>query len=123
MLKNVLIWIWCFPQMFVGFILTKITKAKRHVDHYRYSIENGSVSLGEYVFLCPAHWESDITLKHEQGHVKQSRMLGWLYLIVIGLPSIVWAGCFENFRKKYNVDYYSFYTEKWADRLGGVNRE
>ena len=108
--------------MFAGVLVKIITKAKRNGDHYEYSIKCGSVSLGEYIFLCPNHWRDETILKHEQGHGRQSLYLGWLYLIVIGLPSIIWAGCFGWYRKKYNVSYYSFYTERWADMLGGVNR-
>lgn len=122
MQKKVFIWLWCFPQMLAGYLLAKITKAEQHGDHYRYNIKRGSVSLGEYVFLSPASWDSEATLRHEQGYTKQSRMLGWLYLPVIGLPSIVWNRCFWNFRRKHGISYYAFYTEKWADRLGGVNR-
>lgn len=58
------------------------------------------------------------TVRHEAvGHVAQSRMLGWLYLVVIGLPSLIWAAVCQE-RKKY----YNFYTEKWADRLAGIER-
>lgn len=62
-----------------------------------------------------------MTIKHECGHVKQSKMLGPLYLIVIGVPSIlhVWLndyiGCDEE------SGYSHFYTEKCADKLIGIN--
>ena len=61
-------------------------------------------------------------IKHEYGHTLQSKILGPLYLFVIGLPSLIWAGCFEDYRKENKISYYDFYTEKWADKLGGVNR-
>ena len=54
-------------------------------------------------------------------------MLGPLYLIVIGLPSI--TGNIINritrmyFRKYYDPNfYYKQPWEAWADRLGGVDR-
>lgn len=119
----ILIWIWCFPQMFAGLLLKLFTRAKKRGDHYEYNIQRGSVTLGTYIFLCPYHYKNEKVLKHEQGHVKQSLMLGWLYLIVIGLPSIIWAGCFTKYRMKHNVSYYSFYTEKYANKLGGVELE
>lgn len=78
--------------------------------------------MGEYIFLCPAHQSDERTLKHERGHTKQSYILGWLWVPIIGIPSIIWAGCFGWLRAKYNISYYSFYTEKWADKLGGVER-
>ena len=122
MIKNVFIWIWCFPQMLAGFVLQKLTRAKRVEDHYEFNIKSGSVSLGKYVFLCPAHWNDTETLNHELGHTKQSLYLGWLYLFVIGIPSLIWCSCFEGYRKKHNLSYYDFYTEKWADRLAGIER-
>ena len=120
-MKKLLTWIWCFPQMLAGAIFKKISKAEK-VDDY-YVIDNkygGSVSLGEYVFLCEAHAGDERVLKHERGHTKQSYILGWLYLIVIGLPSLIWCGCFNKYRVKHNKSYYDFYTEKWANKLGGI---
>ena len=108
--------------MLIGEILKQCTGATKHGDHYRYKLTWGSVSLGEYIFLSPSRWNDTKTLNHERGHRIQSRMLGWLYLPVVGIPSIIWAGCFDGYRKKHNVSYYSFYTERWADRLGGVER-
>ena len=120
--KSLFVWIWCFPQMLAGLILKIVTRAYNAGDHYRFFVKFGSVSLGEYVFLCPAHWDDEKVLKHEKGHTKQSYMLGWLYLPFAFLPSFIWAGCFGWYRKKHNVSYYDFWTEKWADKLGGVIR-
>ena len=58
-------------------------------------------------------------IAHEYGHTRQSLKLGVLYLVVIGLPSFMWAvmkglGLFSN------IDYFSFYTEKWAEKEGSV---
>lgn len=117
-----LVWIWCFPQQLLGLLVKLFTRAERRDDFYAYKIRRGSLSLGEYVFLCPAHQGDGTILMHEHGHTKQSYILGWLWLPVIGIPSLVWAGCFGWLRKKYKVSYYSFYTEKWADKLGGVER-
>lgn len=121
-MKKTFTWIWCFPQMVAGFLVRVCTRARKVGDHYEYNLKCGSVSLGEYIFLCPSHWGDERVLKHEQGHAKQSLYLGWLYLIVIGIPSVVWAGCLEGYRRKNNVSYYAFYTERWADKLGGVKR-
>lgn len=121
-MKLILLWIWCFPQMLLGFLVRYFTEAEDKGDHYEYAIRCGSVSLGEYIFLCPTHANDQTALQHEYGHTLQSRRLGWLYLPIIGLPSIIWAGCFQGYRKKHNVSYYDFYPEKWADKLGGVKR-
>lgn len=119
-IKLIATWLWCFPQQLTGLIWKAITKARKVGNHYEYDRKGGSVSLGTYVFLNSCHWNDTETLKHEQGHTKQSYILGWLYLLVIGLPSIIWCNCFEEYRKKHNVSYYDFYTEKWANKLGGV---
>jgi hypothetical protein len=108
--------------MIIGFILKKITKAEKCGEFYRYNIKGGSVSLGKYIFLCPSHYNDDEVLRHEKGHSKQSLYLGWLYLFVIGIPSFVWASCFGWYREKRGLSYYDFYTEKWADRLAGIER-
>ena len=122
-MKRLLLWIWCFPQMLVGYLVKIFTKARKVDNYYEYDVPFGSISLGEYVFICPAHYDDGDTLKHEYGHTLQSRYLGWLYLPVIAIPSIVWAGCFDWLRRKRGISYYSFYTEKWADELGGVKRD
>lgn len=121
-MKLLILWIWCFPQMLLGYLVKSIADAVPCGNHFEYFLNCGSVSLGEYVFLCPAHWDDETTLKHEFGHRTQSRILGWLYLPIVGIPSIVWAGCFKKYRKRHNVSYYDFYTERWADKLGGVRR-
>ena len=121
-MKQLLLWIWCFPQNLVGFAVKKATKARRKGDHYEFNIPFGSVSLGEYIFLCPDHWDNEEVLRHEKGHRTQSRMLGWLYLPLIALPSMIWAGCFGEYRKRKKRSYYWFCTEAWADKIAGITR-
>lgn len=76
-------------------------------------------SLGRYIVLKPHH--SMTTIRHEYGHVRQSRMLGPLYLFVVGIPSAI-----NNLRSrkdpKVYENYYNMYPENWADKLGGVTR-
>lgn len=120
--KELLTWIWCFPQMLVGAIVKAIYHGRKVDDHYEYDYNGGSISLGKYILLCKSHWNDETVLKHESGHRKQSYILGWLYLPIIGIPSIIWAGCFKNYRAKNKIGYYEFYTERWADKLGGVDR-
>jgi hypothetical protein len=84
----------------------------------------GGISLGKYCIVNTGHYRQSMeeslkrdTVRHEAiGHTAQSRMLGWLYLIVIGLPSFMRAAFFG-----YRC-YYDFYTEKWADKLAGIDR-
>jgi hypothetical protein len=78
---------------------------------------NGSVSLGNFVFISKYTIYYEKTLKHELGHTIQSKYLGPLYLLVIGLPSISWAAVRMMSKTLRKKDYYSFYTEAWAEEL------
>lgn len=123
MLK-ILHFIWGLPQNLIGAImylfLSRKNKHKKYNQAYVCEMPNklGSVSLGMFLFVT--NIDNEQTIKHEYGHTRQSMILGPLYLLVIGLPSIIWAGFFSNYRKKHGVSYYSFYTEKWANKLGGL---
>lgn len=127
-LLYIVIVIWTLPQTLTGlFVLLfckltyKPTEVKKYKDIFHVSWKYWSgVSLGLFTFTNES--ASDNIYAHEWGHTRQSLILGPLYLIIIGLPSIIWAGCFDKYRKIYNVSYYSFYTEKWADKAGGVER-
>lgn len=131
-IKNILKAIWELPQNALGYIVLKVTKAKfycqcrdAHVYSWKHS---GGLSLGRYIFIPFAvdtrrHSAVVQYIKHEYGHSIQSKYLGWFYLLVIGLPSLIWCGCFGGYREKHGISYYSFYTEKSADKLGGVERE
>jgi hypothetical protein len=121
--------IWEFPQNALGFIVMKVCKAEpietyRDATLYHWNVAGG-MSLGKYIFLPfetinPCNINHVHYVKHEYGHSVQSKYLGWLYLIVIGAPSLIWAQCFENYRIKHGKSYYDFYTESWANKLGGV---
>ena len=120
-MKNVLFWTWCFPQTLIGLIVKLIFKGKKLDNtYYQFNSKLGSISLGKYILLCDEHVPNESVRKHEYGHQVQSFILGWLYLPIIAIPSLIWAGCFKKYRLKNNISYYSFYTEKWANRLGGV---
>ena len=122
MKKQILLWIWCLPQNLIGLIVKHVTKATPYGDHYWFKDERGSVSLGEYIFLCPGHYGNRKVLRHEKGHRTQSRILGWLYVFVILLPSLAWAWFYGRYGEKLKVSYYWWYTEKWADKLAGIKR-
>ena len=128
---HTLLYIWQLPQNLLGLLflaytkiskrfeckmMTTFTKGQKVYCIYNY---NTGVSLGEYIFLGSMPKMKDI--RHEYGHCRQSRMLGPLYLIVIGLPSLLHCIFFQHDYSRPNA-YYEFYTEKWADKLGGVQR-
>ena len=78
---------------------------------------NGGVSLGRFIFIYTFH--SSALIRHEYGHSIQSKMLGPFYLPVIGIPSISWALLYRFLSRRNTVlQYTSFYTEKWAEKLG-----
>ena len=124
-IAEILLYAWQLPQNLLGLLLVQILRPEEAYDMdgcrlYYATRMRGGISLGRYVIV--RSWMKDYTgntERHELGHAKQSRMLGWFYLFVIGIPSILWAAWWNEGR---NRDYYSFYTERWADHLGGVNR-
>lgn len=122
--------VWELPQNLLGAALKKIYKAEHYASYQDAEVyvwnNSGGLSLGKYIFIpfekdTPLLYGVEQYIRHEYGHSVQSKILGWFYLLVIGLPSITWNGCFGWYRKKYNVSYYWFYTEAWADYLGGVD--
>ena len=62
----------------------------------------------------------DRLLVHEYGHTVQSLVLGPAYLVVIGLPSLLWLNvpAFARMRRSRQLSYYSFFTERSANWLG-----
>ena len=123
-------YIWQLPQNIVGAIVKKVKKAapiktlsvkNQTVTVYAWKHMCG-MSLGRYIFVTEEQASMNDYVAHEAGHSIQSLYLGWLYLLVIGLPSVIWNKCFEKYRQKHNISYYSFYTEKWADKLANVKR-
>ena len=127
--------IWELPQNILGALLYAVcffasffcVEAKKNdIDVYS-DIIWGNVSLGCFHFFKYKFFHNNATYvralyAHSYGHRKQSRMLGPLYLPVIFIPSLVWDFLHSHVRELWTKDYYSFYTEKWADRLGDVKR-
>lgn len=116
-----LMYIWQLPQNLVGLVIYLITGRKKTDEEgvYTWNLLSG-ISLGNYIFINERYVGTTVML-HELGHRKQSKMLGPLYLIIIGLPSLLWAFFHSSFLGS-KVSYYSFYTEKWADKLSNITR-
>lgn len=124
-MKNFLLYLWQLPQNLLGALLVLIYKPEGTYEfneaklHYASRMRHG-ISLGRHIIVSSQIRDyNGTTERHEYGHYLQSRKLGWLYLLVVGLPSFIWA-CWWT--QESGVDYYSFWTEKWADKLGGVER-
>jgi len=78
----------------------------------------GGISLAFIIFLNKIY-ENDLkVIKHEYGHSRQSLKLGWLYLFIVGIPSLIRA-LIWNIRKSSPKEYFARFPENWADRLGG----
>ncbi len=115
--------LWGFPQTLLGFAVFLCTvKAPRY--HYHGAIvtewkKRTGLSLGLFLFV-PEGEEGKDFLVHEYGHTIQSLLLGPLYLIVIGIPSVLWCNlpCFAILRSQRRISYQKLYTERWANRLG-----
>ena len=129
--------LWELPQNLLGFVLFQFYSVGCQCMETPYGGARilysermrGGVSLGRFIIL-PWRYRTaygrgsyiEMTHRHEYGHTVQSRRLGWLYLIVIGLPSVTWAWAHSTFKRLREISYYDFYTEKNADQLGGVKR-
>ena len=127
-MKKFLFTIWEFPQKIVAAIIKKLSKAEEIGEYNGAKIYywkwTGGLSLSTNIFV-PFEWYNQTAwqqnyVKHEYGHTIQSKMLGPIYLIVIVIPSCLWAWLGEKYREKNDVSYYAFYTEKWANKLGGA---
>lgn len=133
-MKDIILYIWQLPQNLVGLIvLAWLSLRKRVFTHVRpdwakgatlYYVDgfDGGLSLGRHIFLNSKYINRDGLMElHEYGHTRQSKMFGPLYLFVIGIPSAIWAVCWGA-KKNNPQPYESFYTERWADELGCINR-
>jgi hypothetical protein len=128
--------VWEGPQTALGAAMLAVEAARKRIVHVE--VEDGrlvveskgtGISLGHIVFWSRenSRWH-DLDVRnraHELGHTRQSRMLGWLYLPVVGLPSIsraAYALVYRELTGRQWTRYYDGYPENWADRLGGVRR-
>lgn len=128
-MKKVVLFIWQLPQNIIGLIILayhKIRKAEciktntNNINWYKCKyIANAGISLGNFIFLDTDRYISNNDIKHEYGHSIQSKILGPFYLIIIGIPSFV-GNIIDRIKP---IDYYNQPWEKWADKLGKVNRK
>lgn len=120
MLK-LLLFIWQLPQNLVAVVMMLFLGKRVVVDKtdwctcYKGEHMSGGISLGSFAFVSPYLSTKPEAIAHElKGHTYQSRILGPLYLIVIGLPSLLnaWIG--------FTDCYYDWWTEKWANNCAGL---
>lgn len=124
-IKKILLYSWQLPQEIIGSFLVLILKGKQ--TKYGiigiYTVPNlchSGISLGDYIIFDNRIEVSETDVLHEYGHQLQSRMLGPLYLLIVGIPSLI-RNIYSRIKKKDEKWYYSRFPENWADKLGGVN--
>ena len=137
-IKEIALWIWQFPQNIVGLITLaimgyeKVLTAENGNKIYFSKKMSGGISLGKYSIISDYYirrvstdtsiLDLDVTRHEALGHGKQSRWLGPFYLPIVGLQSIIWAGLYGSVIPYTYNGYYKFWTERWADKLGGITR-
>lgn len=118
---------WGLPQSLIGLAWLAAWRAKnkdvkmqwrRGILAATSPAYSGGISLG----LVTIAQDDVNTLNHEFGHCLQSLLLGPFYLPVIALPSLI-LNIFYRLGRVNIEQYYQFYTERWADKWGGVVRE
>jgi len=125
-IKRKIFLLWEFPQLLLSLALfaalkKKISGSLNYRDTIIYFVRGfpGGISLSYIVFLNSSYIDRPDVIKHEYGHSRQSLMLGWFYLIVVGIPSILRSAIW-NIKKLAGEDYYNKFPENWANRLGGL---
>lgn len=128
-------WTWGLPQNLLAAILYVVLYHRCQHSKFRQACvtlwrHTYSMGCGMFIFQgdhgyghLPKERNEAINHKvlvHEYGHTVQSLILGPLFLPVIALPSLLWAGLpsAQRWRRKHKFSYYQFYTENWANRLG-----
>lgn len=128
---NFILYLWQLPQILLAgilFVILKVggkVKSTQRYEKTRFVITDitsiGCFSLGPIIFITYIGFKSHLTVYHELGHSKQSKILGPLYLLIVGLPSAL-NNLISRFSKKWAEGYYKRFPENWADKLGGVDR-
>ena len=120
-LIQVLLILWQLPQCIIGLVMIPFLGKLELIDYRNYcwgfksAYMQGGISLGCFVFLSSYSSKRDTAIAHEMdGHTLDSKIWGPLYLLVIGIPSILnaWLG--------FTKCYYNFYTERLANKHAGL---
>lgn len=125
-ITSILLLIWELPQILLARLFTsKHDELVHTVDGVQIYLTTKieGLSLGDRIFVNPYTYEGTWLVKHEFGHVIQSRILGWLYIPLIVIPSYLWylhTRIYKNSdipESQLVFNYYQFYTERWANWL------
>lgn len=118
--------IWQLPQNIVGllflFVLV-LTGSVKKIESTKWSTAfeadamggGTGISLGVFCFLSKVSAMRPASIAHElKGHTWDSRLMGPLYLFIVGIPSLLNAAC------HFTECYYDFYTEARSNRHAGL---
>ncbi len=118
---------WAGLQNLLGLILFRKYRHCQKENFFGASIayhneDWSGISLGRFIVINGQRGEEWVstTKVHEYGHYIQSLLLGPFYLLIIGLPSMIWCNAkkYRTLREQKGVSYFSFYPERWANFLG-----
>lgn len=135
---NLILWTWCLPQSFLGWIVFKFLKTLGHVEEVR-SYKSVRVvfippltskgwsggSAGKFIFINKRYLQKenkeayDWLIQHEYGHTIQNYILGPLYLPIIGVSSGA-LFLLSRMNPKYRVKYHDIFPESWANKLAKI---
>ncbi len=113
---------WGLPQTLAGLVVLAMNRRAEHKAYCGACVTTwgmrAGLSLGPFVFV-PRDAPSKLVV-HECGHTVQSLILGPLYVPVVVVPSLIWAGvpALHRWRRAHRVSYYALPTERWANTLG-----
>ena len=120
--------LWELPQILLALIFyatvkKRIIQAMDYKDSRVYFVRDfpGGISLSFMIFLSDIDLINLRAVKHEYGHTIQSLFLGYFYLLIVGVPSIIRARVWNHYKLE-EKKYYEGFPENWADLLGRVNK-
>ena len=121
--------LWQLPQYLISLVvlgwfkMTGKVVGKRYVTgglakyssvYFIKSDQKSAFSMGELIFILNGYkdvFALNKAIRHEYGHAIQSVKWGWLYLLVIGIPSLLITGVAPGVAKRC---YFETNAEKLA---------
>ena len=123
----IFLFIWQILQNLVGMVMWLYFKMRGDVvkidatkwsTAYKSDYMSGGISLGMFCFVDKYSAKRKEDIAHElKGHTVDSRIMGPLYLFIIGLPSIL------NAAFDFTDCYFDFWCEKLANKHAGLTTD
>ena len=119
----IFLFIWQIPQNIIGFVMWAFFKIcgdaepivkNKYSKVYRSKYMSGGISLGCFAFVSNYSSTKKEIVMHEQGHMWDSKVMGPLYLLIVGLPSML------NAAFDFTECYYDWFPEKLANKHAGI---